>query len=106
MSMKDVFAAIQGKLEANPDKAAGLDATFQFSLSGDNGGEYYVVFTDGAGAFNEGKADNPDITILMADTDFMDLVEGRLDGMSAFMSGKLKVEGDISLAMRLQTLLG
>jgi putative sterol carrier protein len=33
-------------------------------------------------------------------------VEGKLDGMGAFMSGKLKVQGDLSLAMRLQTLLG
>jgi putative sterol carrier protein len=41
----------------------------------------------------------------MSSNDFMDLVEGRLDGVMAFMKGKLKVKGDMMLAMRLQSLL-
>ncbi|MBF7081828.1 SCP2 sterol-binding domain-containing protein [Desulfallas sp. Bu1-1] len=106
MSMKEIFSKIQERLDADPSKAAGLTATYQFSLSGDDGGEYYIVFANGAGKVNEGVADNSDITILMAASDFKDLVEGKLDGMGAFMSGKLKVQGDLSLAMRLQTLLG
>lgn len=105
MSMKEVFAGIQAKLNADPAKMAGLTATYQFSLSGDGGGEYYVVFDNGAAQVNEGTADNPSITISMEAADFQDMVDGKLDGMGAFMSGKLKVTGDMSLAMRLQTLL-
>jgi putative sterol carrier protein len=41
----------------------------------------------------------------MSSNDFADLVEGRLDGVTAFMGGKLKVKGDVTLAMRLQSLL-
>jgi putative sterol carrier protein len=37
--------------------------------------------------------------------DFVDMVEGRLNGMNAFMSGKLKVEGDMSIAMKLQSII-
>ncbi|WP_027364920.1 SCP2 sterol-binding domain-containing protein [Desulfotruncus alcoholivorax] len=105
MSMKEVFAGIQEKLNADPSKMAGLTATYQFSLSGDGGGEYFVVFDNGTAQVNEGTADNPNITISMEAADFQDMVDGKLDGMGAFMSGKLKVTGDMSLAMRLQTLL-
>lgn len=105
MGMKEIFTKIQERLEADPSKAAGLTATYQFNLSGDGGGDYYVVFTNGAGKVNEGTASNPDIAIFMDAADFKDLVEGKLDGIGAFMSGKLKVQGDLSLAMRLQTLL-
>jgi putative sterol carrier protein len=41
----------------------------------------------------------------MASNDFADMVEGRLDGIAAFMGGKLKVKGDMMLAMQLQSLL-
>ncbi len=106
MSLKEVFAGLQEKINADPSKMAGVTATYQFNLSGDDGGEYNIVFTDGAGKVNEGAADNPDITISMDAGDFKDLVNGKLDAMGAFMSGKLKVQGDMSLAMRLQSLLG
>ena len=42
-----------------------------------------------------GKAEKPTTTIRMADEDFVQLIQGRLDGMQAFSTGKLKVEGDI-----------
>ena len=105
MGMKEVFAGIQEKLNADPSKMAGLAATYQFSLSGDGGGEFFAVFDNGTAQVNEGTADDPSITISMEAADFQDMVDGKLDGMGAFMSGKLKVTGDMSLAMRLQTLL-
>ncbi|MCG8403523.1 MAG: SCP2 sterol-binding domain-containing protein [Firmicutes bacterium] len=106
MSLKEVFAGLQEKINNDPSKMAGVSATYQFCLSGEGGGDYNVVFTDGAGKINEGMADNPDITINMEAADYVDMVDGKLDAMSAFMTGKLKVEGDMSLAMRLQALLG
>ncbi len=54
----------------------------------------------------EGAGDNPNVTILMADNDFVDLMEGKLNATSAFMAGKLKVKGDMSLAMKLQSVIG
>lgn len=106
MSLKEVFAGLQEKFNADPSKMAGVTATYQFNLGGDGGGNYNVVFTDGVAQVNEGTAENPSITISMDAADFMDMVSGKLDAMGAFMSGKLKVEGDMSLAMRLQAILG
>ena len=70
----------------------------------DFGGEGVVMLDGVAGAVTEedGAADT---TIKVAWSDWQDMSEGRLDGMSAFMQGKLKVEGDMSNAMQLQGVL-
>ncbi|CAE7611705.1 HSD17B4 [Symbiodinium sp. CCMP2592] len=48
---------------------------------------------------------NQDCTITMADADFMAMAEGKLDGMQAFMGGKLKIKGNMMLAQKLQSIL-
>ena len=101
----DVFTEINNRLEADPSKAAGLDAVYAFDLSGDDGGEYHIVLHDGKGKAGPGAPENPKITISMAADDFVDLATGKLDGTAAFMSGKLKVKGDMGLAMKLQKVL-
>ncbi len=106
MNIKDVFAGLQEKINSDPAKMAGIAATYQFCLSGEGGGDYNVVFSDGNGQVKESLADDANITIKMEVVDFIDLANGKLDAMSAFMTGRLKVEGDMSLAMRLQGLLG
>lgn len=52
---------------------------------------------------NDDKA--ADCTIKMDFGDFADLIGGKLDGMTAFMTGKLKIEGDMGVAMKLQSIL-
>ena len=70
----------------------------------DFGGEGVVMLDGVAGAVTE--EDGPaDTTIKVAWSDWQDLSEGKLDGMTAFMQGKLKVEGDMSNAMQLQGVL-
>jgi putative sterol carrier protein len=92
----DQITKLEENLRTNPEKVAGMNGIFQFDLSGENGGVWHV---------GEGPAENPGVTISMAADDFVALTEGRLDGTMAFMSGKLKVKGDMGLAMKLQTLL-
>jgi len=96
---------METRLRANPDKVKGMDATYQFDLTGDGGGERWVKLANGAGEMGQGQAETPNITITMAANDFLELVDGKLDGTMAYMSGKLKVKGDIALAMKLQQLL-
>jgi len=78
-----------------PDKAAGVNVLFQFSISGPAGGDWNVSVKDGACKVEVGQAEKPTTTIKMADSDFLELIAGRLDAMQAYSSGKLKVEGDI-----------
>ncbi len=103
-TVDEVFTEMEGRLKANPDKVKGMNAIYQFDLTGEGGGERWVKLADGAGEMGTGQAESPNITITMAATDFMDLVAGKLDGTMAFMSGKLKVKGDMGLAMKMASL--
>jgi len=101
----EVFTEINSRLEADPSKVANMNAAYAFDLSGDDGGEYHIVLKDGKGEAGPGAPENPNITITMASGDFVDLAMGKLDGTMAFMSGKLKIKGDMGLAMKLQSIL-
>lgn len=101
----DVFGEIDTGLKANPSRTANMNAVYQFDLSGDDGGQYHIVIKDGAAEAGAGAPDSPNITISMAGSDFVALREGKLDPTMAFMSGKIKIKGDMGLAMKLQTVL-
>lgn len=101
----DVFTEINNRLEANPAKAGNMNAVYQFDLTGDDGGQYHIILKDGKGEAGPGAPENPNITITMAANDFVDLSSGKLDGTMAFMSGKIKIKGDMGLAMKLQSVL-
>ena len=91
--MKGIFEKMPSAF--NAAAAAGKDVTFQFNISGPTGGDWAVTIKDGACQVTAGTVDKPTTTIGMADTDFIDLIAGRLDGMKAFSAGKLKVGGDM-----------
>lgn len=80
----------------------GLGSTLKFDF-GDAG----KIFIDGESAPNTVSNDDADAktTIKVSWDDFQALVDGKLDGMSAFMQGKLKVLGDMSVAMKLQSVM-
>ena len=101
-SVQQIFQAMPSRL--NPSAAQGLDCVIQYDLTGEGGGQYHSTIKDGAATVTEGTHPSPSMTITMAAQDFVDMTEGKLDGMSAFMSGKLRIGGDMGLAMRLQSL--
>jgi putative sterol carrier protein len=101
----EIFTEINNRLQADPSKAAGNQAAYQFDLTGDNGGQYHIVFKDGTGDAGPGAVETPNITITMAANDMVDMVSGKLDPTMAFMSGKIKIKGDMGLAMKLQSIL-
>ncbi|MFO7172212.1 MAG: SCP2 sterol-binding domain-containing protein [Bacillota bacterium] len=104
-ALGEIFAELQRRANANPERLQGLSAVYQFELTGEGGGTYHVRIADGQAAVVEGPAQDAGCTIQMEAADFQALVAGRLNPMTAFMTGKLKVRGDLSLAMKLQSLL-
>lgn len=101
----EVFSEISTRLAADPTKVAGVNAIYAFDLSGEQPGQYHISLKDGTADVGEGVPENPNITITMKSEDFVDLATGKLDGTMAFMSGKIKIKGDMGLAMKLQSVL-
>jgi len=106
MTPAQVFQILQDKANRNPDKIANLKASYQIELTGDDGGLFHAVIDSGSAKIGEGAIPDPGCTITMAASDFMKMVEGKLNPMAAFMGGKLKIRGDMSLALKLQQLIG
>ena len=99
---KKVIEALS--LTFQPDKAKGMNATFQFELTGESGGTWVAKIADGQCTVTEGGIDNPSATISMEATDYAAIAQGKLDMARAFMGGKIKVKGDMGLVMKLPTL--
>jgi 3-hydroxy-3-methylglutaryl CoA synthase/NAD(P)-dependent dehydrogenase (short-subunit alcohol dehydrogenase family)/putative sterol carrier protein len=88
-----IFEQIPDAFQAG--EAEGIEVVFQFLLSGTKGGEWHVVVQSGTCEVVEGAHGSPSVTLKMADDDFPALMTGKLNGMQAFTTGKLKIEGDI-----------
>jgi len=88
----------------NKDKIQGMNATYQFNVTGDGGGQWWVKFADGEVSSEQGLADSPNITLTIDDKNFEDLITGKLNGQTAFLTGKLKIQGDMTLALKLQSI--
>lgn len=99
----DKLKQMGDKIAENKSQAAAIGAVFKFALEGDGGGNFIVNLKDNPGVTEgEGAAE---CTIRMTAQDFVDLSEGKANGQQLFFTGRLKVEGDMSLALRLQSLI-
>lgn len=84
-----------------PEKAPGLDAIIQFKFTGAEAGDWYAVIKDGKCAAERGVHASPKLTLTVDSGDYIRILTGELDGMQAYMHGKLKLTGDLNLAMKL-----
>lgn len=88
----------------DPNKAENINCVVQMNLHGDDGGAWNLTIRDLKIEIEEGVHASPSMTITMKATDYVDLVNGRLSGELAFLTGKLKFEGDLPTAMKLRNL--
>lgn len=87
-----------------PEKAGNTSAVIQFDLTGDNAGKWYIKIADGKASSGKGEVEIPNLTLVADSADFVKIYTNQLDPTAAFMSGKLKIKGDMGLAMRMQTM--
>jgi putative sterol carrier protein len=88
----------------NADAQKLLKAAYRFDLSGPNGGTWIADFRMGTAGVRQGD-EAAQCAISMTDNDFVAMVAGKFDPRMAFMSGRLTVTGDMSLAMKLGQVL-
>jgi putative sterol carrier protein len=90
------------KITQNSDQVRQIGAIYKFVLDGEGGGTWIMNLADDPGV-TEGDSD-AQCTIKMSANDYVDMLEGRANGQQLFFAGKLRIEGDMGLAMKLQKL--
>lgn len=90
------------KTRFNAGAASGLNEVFQFNI--EDADSYYLVIKDGAFDIITGVHDDPSVTLIMDSETMVDVMSGKIDGMQAFMMGKLRAEGNMMLATKLSAL--
>jgi len=100
-----IFDGISGALDADgEDLVKNVKGIFAFKVKGDKGGvaTWIVDAKNGKGKVEfDGKA-KPDVTFQASDSDLFDLMSGKLNPQKAFFAGKLKISGNMGMAMKLQ----
>ncbi|MFH1487449.1 MAG: SCP2 sterol-binding domain-containing protein [Pseudomonadota bacterium] len=101
-NVREVFDKIAGNFNAGAAK--GMDAIFQFDISGEGGGNWFVEVKDTMCRVQEGSHSDPTVSLAMSGETWLAVVNRELNAVQAFMTGKLKVRGDIMLAQRIPEL--
>jgi putative sterol carrier protein len=101
-TVKEVFEKMPSAFD--PNQAKGVNKVFQFQITGKEPNDYYVVIKDGTCEVREGVHPSPDCTLTMSDETWLGMVNKEISGVKAFMTGKLKVKGDLMLAQRIYEL--
>lgn len=99
MTIGELFDTMPSKF--NSTAAKGLSKTIQWNITGDETGVWAFQIIDGTGHLIPGGVEKPDTTFTVSAKNWTAIAEGKLDAMKAFMTGKLKVTGDMMLAMKM-----
>jgi putative sterol carrier protein len=106
MSLADDLSLIFQKMPQAfvPEAAAGVKATIQLNLTGEEGGNWLLRLADSQLAVEAERAESPDLTLTLAAADFVALLKGEINPMSLFMGGRIKISGDMGLALKFQNM--
>ena len=95
--LTQVFDAMKERLD--PQKSAGQSAVVQWDVNAPDGTHsYQFKVENGSGSWTQGTPDAARVTLTFSLADFLRFVAGQLDGMQAFMGGKLRLAGDMLFA--------
>jgi putative sterol carrier protein len=83
-----------------PEKAGDMDAVIQFVLTGEEEGAWQVIIKEQTVKVEQGMNDDPTMVLEADSQDYKDIVTGRTNAMNAFMQGKVKLKGNLNLAMK------
>lgn len=97
-SLKKMYQSFKAEVAGN------LNATYVFDISGSDGGKWTLDISNGKCELKSGVAGSPSVTISISDQDWLAIQKGKLNSQMAFMMGKLRVAGDMGLAMKLQSM--
>lgn len=102
LTISELFEELPSRLRAQ--EAAGIERTLQWQITDIDSGTWAVQIRDGQAQLIPGGVDEPDTTFTTTSDIWLAVAEGRQDAMRAFMAGKMKVEGDMTLALKVPEL--
>lgn len=106
MTGEEIFnGKIAEKLNANIDKVKSINSVYQFELTGDNPETWTIDLTRDSNFVSKGPSEKAACTVTIKTDDLADIVEKKLNPQMAFMTGKLKVKGNMGLALKLGSIL-
>ncbi|XP_018322196.1 hydroxysteroid dehydrogenase-like protein 2 [Agrilus planipennis] len=101
----NLFKSIENNL--NPQLVEKVQAVYQFEVTGEDAGKWFIDLKSGDGKCGQGEApDKPDATLRMDSKYFFEIFSGKQKPAMAFMTGKLKITGNLQKAMKLEKLMG
>ena len=104
MTVKAELHALVEKMNANPEHIKQeKDRVYQVNL--EESGSLQIVFKDGQVEVVEGNVHPPEVTLILNEKNFSKLLKDKLNATMAFMTGSLKVEGKMGLALKLQEIV-
>ncbi len=98
---EDFFEKILPK-RFKPEKAEGVDVSVNIDIVGDNGGKWTVIIKNQKIKIEKGHYNVASLSLKISEKDYLEIIEDKLSGEKAFFTGKLKLEGDISLVLKLK----
>jgi putative sterol carrier protein len=103
--MQEMLDKLSGAF--NPQKAAGINAVIQLRIKDmPDQADWMLIIKDQQMKVEQGKTDDARLSIYANSQDLVDIFTGKLDGVSAYMMGKIWVTGDLDFGMRLASLFG
>jgi len=102
-SVRDFFANIDDHMVHKNLKK--VNATFQWCVGGDGGGDWHMVVADNAYELHEGVHADPTVTFTVSATDYLEIINGRMDGRMAVLRKKMRLDGKRMAAMKMAKFL-
>lgn len=100
----DTFKVLKGVI--SPDVVKSTQGVYKFDLSGDHAGIWYIDLKSGTGSAGSGEPPvTADVVMSMDSADFIKMFTGKMKPTMAFMSGKLKIKGDMTLAIKMEKMM-
>ncbi|WP_456279093.1 SCP2 sterol-binding domain-containing protein [Bacillus sp. AK128] len=105
VTLTETMEKIEKEVNQNPNPISGVNTIYQFNLSGDVEGSFQLQLQDGKANVTQELATPADCTLIMSYDSFQKFLAGKLNGTMAFMTGKLKINGDLTKAIKLEAIL-
>lgn len=86
------------------DASSGVDAVYQFNLTGDGGGTWHVVVKDMGISVGEGEHPSPSSTVTADASDYVKIANNEMNGLRAVMTRKMRIGGNLVLARKMQAM--